>query len=62
LSTLTCEKMLIRGLVFLHEMTCDEDGLVLVKQALELVEVDSFGSGFAPHDSLGMKLGYLRAN
>ena len=54
--------MLIRGLVFLHEMTCDEDGLVLVKQALELVEVDSFGSGFAPHDSLGMKLGYLRAN
>lgn len=40
----------------------DEDGLVLFEQALELVEVDGFGPCFAPHDSFGMKLGYLRAN
>ena len=28
----------------------DENGFVLVEQALQLVEVDGFGSGFAPHD------------
>ena len=42
-------------------MTCDEDRLVLVEQALQLVEVDCLGAGFAPHDFLCMKLGYLRA-
>jgi hypothetical protein len=30
----------------------DEDGFVLVKQALELLEIDSFVAGFAPHDFL----------
>ena len=42
-------------------MTCDEDRLVLIEQALQLVEVDCLGAGFAPHDFLCMKLGYLRA-
>ena len=28
----------------------DEDRLVLVEQALELVEIDGFGTGLAPHD------------
>lgn len=28
----------------------DEDGFVLFEQALELVEVDGFGSCLAPHD------------
>ena len=28
----------------------DKDGLVLVEQSLQLVEVDSFGTGLAPHD------------
>lgn len=28
----------------------DEDGFVFVEQALQLVEVDSFCAGFAPHD------------
>ena len=40
----------------------NEDGLVLVEQALELVEVDGFGSRFAPHISFGVELGCLRAN
>merc|ERR1712230_8929 len=39
----------------------DEDGLVLVEQALQLVEVHSLGSSLAPHDFLRMKLGCLRA-
>lgn len=28
----------------------DENGLVFVEQALQLVEVDGFGTGLAPHD------------
>lgn len=40
----------------------DEDGLVFVEQALQLVKVDCFSAGFTPHDFLRMKLGYLRVN
>jgi hypothetical protein len=40
----------------------DEDGFVLLKQALELLEVECFGPCFAPHDFFDMKLGYLRVH
>jgi hypothetical protein len=40
----------------------DKDRLVLVKQALEFLEIDRFAARFAPHDFLVLKLGYLRAN
>jgi hypothetical protein len=39
----------------------DEDRLVLVEQALELIEVSGLGCGLAPHVSLWLKIGYLRA-
>lgn len=45
----------------ISKSTDDEDGLVLVEQALQLVEVHSLGSSLAPHDFLRMKLGCLRA-
>ena len=53
---------------FVHLLGADivnrdnEDGLELVEQALKLVEVDSFGSRFAPHNSFDIELGCLRAN
>lgn len=40
----------------------DEDGLVLVEQALQLVEVNCFCAGLAPHVFLRSKLGCLRAS
>src|SRR2546421_4878655 len=40
----------------------DEDGLVVLEQALELFEVDSFGPCLAPHVFFDTKLGCLRAN
>lgn len=39
----------------------DEDGLVLLQQALQLVEVASLVSGLAPHIFLVTKAGCLRA-
>lgn len=39
----------------------DEDGLVLLEQALELVEVAGLVCCFAPHIFFFMKAGYLRA-
>jgi len=39
----------------------DENGLVLLQQGLQLVEVDSFIRGFAPHVFLQLKIGCLRA-
>jgi hypothetical protein len=39
----------------------NEDGLVLLEQALELVKVASLVSGFAPHDFLYLKAGFFRA-
>ena len=40
----------------------DEDGLVLLQQALELVEVASLVRRLAPHIFLFMKAGCLRAS
>ena len=39
----------------------DEDGLVVLQQALQLVEVPSLVRGFAPHVFFLLKLGCLRA-
>lgn len=40
----------------------DEDGLVLLEQALELIEVAGLVFGFAPHIFLFVKVGCLRTN
>ena len=40
----------------------DEDGTVLLEQALELVEVDSLVLRFAPHIVLVLATGCFRAN
>lgn len=39
----------------------DENRLVLVEQALQLLEVTGLGCGLAPHVFLFLKIGYLRA-
>ena len=40
----------------------DEDRLVLLKQSLQLVKVNGFVGGLAPHICFDIQTGYLRVN